>query len=156
MKYIKKFESNDDMDEKVGILTDLIKENPNHKTHDFYIFLARDDFKEAKDGLYKKTIEIENMVRITPDAHSVGSIQGMEMRARFSPESTLYHIWLPKEIRSEVEYNGSNSMEDWLVDLINKHKMRGGDEYGKKVYKDVLNRREEDKKTAITASKFNL
>ena len=156
MKYIKKFESNDKIDDKVELLADLMKENPIHKTHDFYIFIARDDFKETKNGLYKKTIDIENMIRITPDAHSVGAIQGMEMRARFNPESALYNIWLPNEIREDVENKSSNGMEDWLVELINKHKLRGGDEHGKKVYRDVVNRREEDKKTAITANKFNL
>lgn len=156
MKYLKKFEAKEDANDKIGLLQDLMKENPAYKTHDFYIFIAKDGFIEAENGLYKKTIDIENMVRITPDGQGVGSMQGMEMRVRFNPESTLYHIWLPKEIREDVNYKGSNNMEDWLVDLINKYKQKGGDDHSRQVYKDVVNRREEDKKTAITADKFNL
>lgn len=156
MKYLKKFEAKEDINDKIGLLKDLMKENPIHKTHDFYIFIASDDFKESKDGLYKKTIDIENMVRITPDGHSVAAMQGMEMRVRFNPQSSLYHIWLPKDVRDDVEGKGSQSLEPWLVDLINEHKQKGADEHSKQVYRDVVNRREEDKKAIVVADKFNL
>lgn len=141
MKHIRTFEANkkNDVDE-VELLHNLLMENPNYKTHDFYIFIGRPEFKEEDDGRYRKTIEIEKMVKITPDSASVGAMKGLTIRANFDPNSTLYHIWLPKEIEDEVDDKGSNSIEPWLVDLIDKHKMKGSDEQGRQVYNDVLQR----------------
>jgi len=144
MRYIKEFEAkktDEDREKDVTLLDDLIKENPISKTHDFYIFIGRDSFIEDKDGLYKKSVEIENMVKITSDKKSISAIQGLEMRARFNPESSLYHIWLPKDLEDEIEGKGSNSIEPWLVDLINKYKQKGSDDQGRKVFKDVSQRR---------------
>ena len=123
------------------IFKDVIAENPNYKTHDFYIFIAKDDYREDEDGRYSKTIDIENMVKITPDAQSISAMTGMQLRVRFNPDSTLYHIWLPKGLDQQVEGKGSNSIEPWLVDLINKHKGKGSDSHGKQVLKDVELRR---------------
>jgi hypothetical protein len=148
MKYIKLFEDKDDND--LELLTDLIDENPLSKTHDFYIFIAGDKFEETKNGLYKKNLNIENMVRITPDKKSLGAMKGLQLRANFQHDSRLYHIWLPQEIRDDVEGKGTNSLEPWLVELINKHKRIGDkDGEGKRVLKDVLRRRED-------VNKYNL
>jgi len=138
MKHLKTFEVKK---EDVELLDELINENPINKTHDFYIFIGRDNFIEDKDGLYKKSIDIENMVRILPDSKSIAAMQGLEMRVRFNPESSLYHIWLPKGIEDEVEGKGSNSIEPWLIDLINQHKQKGSDEHGRKVLKNVIDRK---------------
>ena len=147
MKHLKTFEARKKTDEEkkeeLELFNDLFQENPLNNTHDFYIFIASDTFVEDKDGLYKKTIDIENMVRLTPDESSIAAIGGMEMRVKFQHESNLYHIWLPKEIRKDVEGKSSKSIESWLLDLINQHKRKGADEYGKKVYRDVKQRRED-------------
>lgn len=154
MKYIKTFEITSeeqkakDLD-RIDLLRDLLQQNPDHETHDFYIFIGREDFKEEKNGLYKKSIEIENMVRITPDASSVTAMAGLEMRARFKHDSKLYNIWLPIEIREEVEGKGSSSLDPWLVDLINKHKSSGGDQQSRDIYQNTLQRRKD-------TSKYNL
>ena len=103
------------------------------------MFIAKDTFKEAKGGLYKKTLEIENMVRMTPDVQSIMASKGLEMRAMVQIDSKLYHIWLPKDIRSMVEGKGTN-LESWIVDLIDKYKMRGTTEEGKKIYRNVVDR----------------
>lgn len=123
----------------LDLFQELYDENPLKDTHDFYVFIAKHDFKEVENGLYKKALVIENMVRITPDEKSINAINMLELRARFQQDS-LYHIWLPKEIRSEVEGKGSN-IESWLAELIDKYKMKGSDEHGRQVYKDVLQRR---------------
>lgn len=150
MKYIKKFEANKENDDnEVEVLRDVLMENPSYNTHDFYMFIGRPEFKEEEDGRYRKTLEIERMMKITPDQESIGTMKGLTMRARFDPSSTVYHIWLPKDIEEEVSYKGSNDIEPWLVDLINQHKMRGSDEHGRQVYNDVLQRRQ-------NADKYNL
>ena len=147
MKYIQNFESKQDderkkkLEDDIQLLDDLIMENPIHKTHDFYIFLARDEFKKAKKGMYKKTIDIENMVKITADAQSLSAMKGLEMRRNFQGEVQLYHIWLPKEIEEDISGKGSNSIEPWLVDLIDKNKQKGADEHGRNVVKDVKQRK---------------
>lgn len=147
MRYIKKFEALNKEDrqkkekEQIDLLRDLLMENPDYDTHDFYLFIGRDTFREDKDGRYTKTLEIEKMVKITPDSSSLGAMNGMKMRAMAQQDSTLYHIWLPKEIEDEVAWKGSNEIEPWLVELINKHKMKGADSHGRQVYKDVLQRK---------------
>ena len=119
----------------------MIKTNPLHKTHDFYIFIGRNDFEEAENGMFKKKLEIENMVKITPDVQSLSAMNGLELRARFQQDSTIYHIWLPKDIEEDVSGKGSQSIEPWLVDLIDKHKMKGGDEHGKEIYRRIISRK---------------
>lgn len=131
MKHLKKFERYGDKDDKlskqaqIDVLEDLLKANPLSKDHDFYIFIGRNTFEEAKDGLYKKVLEIENMVKITPDANSIAAMSGVQLRAKFQPDSKLYHIWLPKELESEVSGKGSSRLERWVVDLIDKYKISG-------------------------------
>lgn len=149
MRYIKNFEAKESKEDQVELLKDLLLENPAYDTHDFYIFIGRDEFKEDEDGRYRKSIEIENMVKITPDKSSISAMNGMEMRVRFNQDSSLYHIWLPKELEDEIEGKGSNSIEPWLVELINKYKMKGADSHGREVYKDVKQRK-------IDAEKYNL
>ena len=62
MKHVKTFETMTEKEqERVDLLADLLSRNPKNEDHDFYIFLAKDIFKETKGGLYKKELEIENM-----------------------------------------------------------------------------------------------
>ena len=166
MKHIKTFEKTwqerqeeeeikreKDKRKKIELLSDLLTANPLHKTHDFYIFIGRPDFREAKNGMYKKTLEIENMVKITSDIQSIGAMQGLEMRAKFQADSEIYHIWLPKEMKEDISGKGSQSMEPWLVDLINEHKRKGADNHGREIYKkayDEIYTRETDEE------KYNL
>jgi len=146
MKHIKTFEAKktkDSTKDDIELLRDLLMENPLYETHDFFIFLAGETFEETEGGLYKKVIDIENMVKITPDENSLAAMQGLTMRSRFQHNTRLYHIWLPKEISEEVEGKGSRSIEPWLLELIDKHKVRGADEHGKQVYRDVVQRKKD-------------
>lgn len=147
MKYLKSFE--DKIEYNAELLKELIDENPLSKDHDFYIFIARDNFVEEEDGRFKKSLEIERMVKINPDDSSIAAMQGMSMRVRFNIDSKLYHIWLPKELEDDVNGKGNLSLEPWLVDLINKHKKTGSSGEGREIFKDVINRKK-------TADKFNL
>lgn len=154
MKHLKTFE--DKLDDQEEILKDIFSKNPIRKTHDFYMFIGRDDFKEDKDGLYKKSLEIERMIRITPDKESITASAGLEMRARFQHDSKLYHIWLPKEIKKEVDRKSSGDMEPWLVELINQHKKTGADAHSKQIHRDAIQRKQELDDLKKNSSKYNI
>jgi hypothetical protein len=146
MKHLKLFEISK---YNLDLFQEIYDENPLKDTHDFYMFLGHEKFEETDGGLYKKVLDIENMVRITPDAKSVNAANMMALRAQFQHDARLYHIWLPKEIRNDVEGYGSN-IDPWLVDLIDKYKRIGDkDGEGKRVMKDVIRRREDMKKYNI-------
>ena len=140
MKYIKKFEAKKSTEELIELLEALLNENPLHNTHDFYIFIGRDEFKEGKNGKYTKSLEIENMVKIKSDASSLDAMSFMQMRARFQGDSTLYHIWLPKNIENQISGKGSNRIDPKLIKLINKNKRSGSDSHGKQALNDVMQR----------------
>lgn len=123
-----------------------IIENPLHEDNDFYIFIGRDDFKENKDGSYKKTLEIERMIKIEADQSSICAMKGLELRCRFQMNSTLYHIWLPKEFENDIANKDSDQIDEWLVDLINKYKNTGSDTQGKQILNIVKDRRNKIKK----------
>lgn len=155
MKHIKKFESSLNKEEQekrkdqVELTGELLSENPMSKDNDLYIFVGRDDFREDKDGRFTKTLEIENMVKITPE-NAVHTEWGLSMRARFQG-GKVYHIWLPKELEEEVSGKGSNSIEPFIVDLINKYKQTSG----KKV--DNLDQRLKDiRQRRNDVGKYNL
>jgi len=110
------------------------------------LFIGRDNFKEVEDGMYKKTLEIENMVKLIPnDMKSLSSVSMMEMRTRFQGgNSKLYTIWLPKYLESEVSGKGTGNypsdLEPWLVDLINKHKIENNkaSQEAKDIHKKIV------------------
>jgi hypothetical protein len=116
------------------------------------MFVGRDDFREDKDGRYTKTLEIENMVKITPE-NAMSSNFGLGMRAQIQG-GKVYHIWLPKEMENMVSGKGSNSLEPWLVDLINQHKQTLSDSKGPKL--DVNKRLKDIRDRKNDMDKFNL
>jgi hypothetical protein len=154
MKHLKAFE--DKSDDQLEILKDVFSKNPIRKTHDFYMFIGKPDFKEDENGLYRKSLEIERMIRITPDKESLSSSAGLEMRARFQHGSTLYHIWLPKEIKKEVDRKSSGDMEPWLVELINQNKKTGADAYSKQIHRDAIQRKQDLDDLKKDSSKYNI
>lgn len=146
MKHLKKFEATleereaEEIEKKetqLEILKTSLDENPMSEDNDFYIFLASDKFEEDKDGRYIKTLDIENMVRITADQQSIGAMQGLTRRSRFQQGVKMYSIWLPKDLRDDVEGKGSLSLESYLVDLINKYKQEGSTDEGKQKYQKI-------------------
>ena len=159
MKHIKNHEGyldakNNEKREKtkdqVELMGEIFNDNPMYKDHDLYMFVGRDGFKEDEDGRYSKSLEIENMVHITPDESSLSVGWGLNMRATMQG-GKVYHIWLPKGITELVSGKGSGSLEPWLIDLIDKHKQTGG----KKV--DNVNKRLEDiRDRRNDVNKYNL
>lgn len=148
MKYLKTFEKIS-MEEQIELLNDLINENPLHKDNDFYMFIGRNEFKEDIDGRFRKTLEIERMIKITPDEKSINSMIGLQTRSKFSSDSKLYNIWLPKYIEDDIAFKGSSELDEYLIELIDKYKNQGSDQYGKEVFNNVQQRR-------INTKKYNL
>jgi len=140
MKYLKKFEDK----ENDELFQELIDENPLSEDHDFYAFIASDDYKENEDGTYNKTLDIENMVRMTVDTYKY--VNMMNMRTRFQSNSKLYHIWLPKFLRKEVDGKGSGSIPDYIIDIIDKYKLGKANEKGKRIFQEVKKEEREPKK----------
>jgi len=141
MKHLKKFEStkNDNKIDELELFKQIYDENPDKDTHDFYMFLSKSEFVELPNGDYRKVPGIENMVRITPDKKSLGNMKGLSMRAHFT-NAGLYQIWLPKEVRDEVENKNYHNIDIWLLELIGKHRRPGSDNHGRKVFNDVKDR----------------
>lgn len=116
MKHIQKFESYSKSDEKT--FQELMEMNPNSKYNDLYAFLYKDEFVEDDDGKYIKTLGIENMVRITPDKQGMFNIQGLQLRSGFQPHLNYHQIWLPKDIRDEVEGKGYKEIDPFILNAI--------------------------------------
>lgn len=116
MKYLKYFEGYSESD--VMAFKELLKMNPNSEDNDLYAFLAKDEFVEEKDGRFKKVLGIEKMMRISGDRESMGTLQGLQLRARFVPEVTFYKLWIPKDLREEVEDKGYEEIESYILDAI--------------------------------------
>ena len=147
MKYLKTFEDKKDDMEVIEDFYDEIKKD--RQGEDLYLFIGSDDFVETKNGMYKKTVDIENMVRITPDEKSIGAIRGMSLRAKFVSK-TLYQIWLPEELRDQVEGKGSVEMNEYLVDIINKYKtISRSTEESRKIMSDAKKRQEDKSKFGL-------
>jgi hypothetical protein len=104
---------------------------------------------ELPNGNFKKVFGIEKMVRITPDSQSMGNIKGLELRSKYDHDAGVYHIWIPNEIRDDVDGKSYKNIEPWLLDTIDANKKSGSDAHGKQVFQDVLDR-------AVDMDKFNL
>ncbi len=130
----------------LDLFKQVYSENPNKDTHDFYTFISRDEFLELPDGNYKKVPGIEKMIRITPDEESMNSMRGMYIRSKFDTKSDTFHIWLPNEIRKDLDGEGYQNIETWLLDLIGENMIKGGDKFGREVMNNVINRAKEIEK----------
>jgi len=116
----------------------LIKNNPMLKTHDFFVFLYTEEgFKENEDGTYTKHLNIERMIRL--DKNNFLNAGGLLLRARFTIQD-LGFIWWPKDATELIEDKGSDEMELWLLDTIEKHMLKKTDpdrEYSRKEYQRI-------------------
>ena len=136
------------------VFDEFYKENPLHKTHDFYAFIYNTDFVKIKNSEnYKKTIYIEKMHRITNK--NFRDIELMKLRARINNKE-VGTIWWPKDARDLIDNKSSKEMDDYLIDLIIKHKSDDSDPKGKKIF-DKVYKRLKHKDDAITNAKnFNI
>jgi hypothetical protein len=125
----------DRIDDK-DLFIDTYTANPLHKTHDFFVFIYKDGFRELDDGNYKKIMDIENMHKITPD--NFKDMTGMYFRASMT-EQKVGVIWWPKEGSELIDGKSSNNMDLYLIDLIEKH-MSKDHKTGRDVYKKIYDK----------------
>lgn len=116
MKYLKYFEGYSESD--VMAFNELLKMNPNSEDNDLYAFLAKDEFIEEKHHRFKKVLGIEKMIRISGDRESMGMLQGLQLRAKYVHDVKFYKIWIPKDLREEVENKGYGEIEPSILDAI--------------------------------------
>lgn len=91
--------------------------------NDTFVFIARPAFVESPEGSgnFKKSIEIENLIKIDSfDAKSHQMVGMMKLRARAQGEkSEVYKVNLPKDL---VKERSTHNVPEWLIDIIDKHK----------------------------------
>lgn len=91
------------------------------RENELFIFIGRPTFVERPNGSgnFKKTLEIERLVKIDPyDAKSHQMAQAMKMRARWQGEkSEVYQVLLPKGTVKDPD-----DLDNWLIQLIDGHK----------------------------------
>ena len=153
-KYVKKFESYIDGIEDSELFADVYNENPLKDTHDFYIFIYNTEgFKEVEGGLYKKTFDIEKMVKLDPSiSTNVGDMIGIEMRAKITAQRVGV-IWWPKGGEDMIEDKSSKDMDLYVLDLIEKHMSKYDIQHGKEVFKKIVDKNKEIGKSRIKVNK---
>jgi len=131
IKTFKLFEENGEMESK-DIFMQIYQENPLHKTHDFFVFIYEDGFKELPNGDYKKTLDIENMHKITED--NFKDMKMMKLRTIFI-DKKIGVIWWPKGGIDMIDGKSSNDMSLSTVELIRKHMSK----YNRKKSIEIVN-----------------
>jgi hypothetical protein len=91
------------------------------KNNDQYVFIGRPKFAEEPDGKFRKTLEIEKLVKVDRfDINAHQTISTMKIRARFQgSDGDVYTITLPKGVVGK-----DGHIEDWLIDTIDQHKTK--------------------------------
>jgi len=104
------------------IRTDDIKDRDNN--NDLFVFIAKDKFVKSGEA-YRKTIEIENLLKIDLyDQSDLEQVNMMRLRSRMNA-SDLYMIRMPKGVFDEEKDSYSeDEIPEWLLDLIDKKKTK--------------------------------
>jgi len=126
---IKKFESFIDGVGDDEVFDKMLKNNPMTKTHDLFIFIYKEGFKENENGSYDKTLDIERMIKLTIENYK--SMNGIYMRAQINMGYVGF-IWWPKDATELIEDKSSDDMDLWLLDTIEKHMIDKNDTQTKK------------------------
>ncbi len=104
-------------------------ERQRDQENDLFVFIGRDKFVEKEDGNYRKTLEIENFIKI--DIYKPEDLQMvnmMQIRSRSQGGgSNVYMIWMPKDFfPEEKDSYMEEEIPEWALDLINQKKTRIG------------------------------
>ena len=103
-------------------------ERSRDETHDLFVFIGRDKFVEKEDGSYRKTLEVENFLKINIyDPEDLQMINMMKIRAKMQAGgSEVYMIWMPKDIFEEEKDSYTEEEISDFIDVINQKKTRIG------------------------------
>jgi len=143
---LKKFESFIDGVDDDEVFEEMLN-NPMSKTHDLFIFIYKEGFKENESGSYDKTLDIEKMNKVTTENYK--SMNGIYMRARVN-NADVATIWWPKDATDLIINKSSDDMELWLLDTIEKHMIKKMSDDDKKRYNDMV-----DKLTKVGKQRIN-
>ena len=132
---IKTFENYVEGVDDKELFKEFYNNNPLSKTHALYAFIYSEGFKETENGLYKKTMDIEKMHRIKPD--TVSDLHGMKLRSSITGQN-LGVIWWPKDATELVDDKGTDELEQWVIDTIEKHKSNKPLENSSEIFNDII------------------
>ena len=129
----------DDLDELIKLVNKkLVRsdvEKQRDQENDLFVFIGRDKFVEKEDGSFRKTLEIENFIKINlykpEDLQMVKTLlwdNMMNIRSRSQGGgSNVYMIRMPKDFfPEEKDYYREEEIPEWALDLINQKKTRIG------------------------------
>jgi len=121
-----------DLDKAIQLLSKKLvrtdSERSRDDSHDLFVFIGRDKFVEKEDGSYRKTLEVENFLKINIyNPEDLQMINMMKMRSRYQGGgSNVYMIWMPKDIFEEEKDSYTEEEISDFIDVINQKKTRIG------------------------------
>ena len=94
-------------------------------TMDLFVFIGSEKFSKKENGDYKKSLGIENLVKIDLyDPVELQQINMMKMRAH-ADKSDVYMIWIPKDtFEEEKDSYFPEEIPEFILDAIDKKKTR--------------------------------
>jgi len=120
-------------DKQLDTLAELVKSKltrseehlSRDRSHDLFVFIAKPEFVENKDGSYRKRLGIENFHKMNIyNPADLQSINMMKIRARFQM-ADVYMIWMPKGIfEKEQDSYTPDEIPDWIFKLIDEKKTK--------------------------------
>jgi hypothetical protein len=121
-----------DLDKAIQLISKKLvrtdSERSRDETHDLFVFIGRDKFVEKEDGSYRKTLEVENFLKINIyNPEDLQMVNMMKMRSRYQGGgSEVYMIWMPKDIFEEEKDSYTEEEISDFIDVINQKKTRIG------------------------------
>jgi len=120
-----------DLDKAIKLISKKLvrtdSERSRDDSHDLFVFIGRDKFVEKEDGSYRKTLEVENFLKIDIyNTEDLQMINMMKIRVRSQIGSDVYMIWIPKDFFDEEKDSYTEEEISDFIDVINQKKTRIG------------------------------
>jgi hypothetical protein len=121
-----------DLDKAIKLISKKLvrtdSERSRDDSHDLFVFIGRDKFVENEDGSYRKTLEVENFLKINIyNPEDLQMVNMMKIRARMQAGgSEVYMIWMPKGVFEEEKDSFTQEEISDFIDVINQKKTRIG------------------------------
>lgn len=120
-----------DLDKVIQLLSKKLvrtdSERSRDDSHDLFVFIGRDKFVENEDGSYRKTLEVENFLKINIyNPEDLQMVNIMKLRARSQGGSEVYMIWIPKDFFDEEKDSYTEEEISDFIDAINQKKTKIG------------------------------
>jgi hypothetical protein len=133
------FETFTDNMDNIELFKMTYNENPLHTTHKLFFFIYDYEYRELDDGNYKKIIAPEKMVEINADKNGYHNGQGMLFRTKFV-DKKFGVIWWPMGETYMIKNKGINNLDEYILNIIDKHKSNLENNDGKTVFYNLIKR----------------